>query len=84
MDQWQKRLENEAVKVLTPAEHAAARQELERKGETERILTPKVRPHRQEPISQNPGQSIASSSKCPIDCPRLQRFGQPTWRAEER
>ena len=40
-DQWQKWLENEAIKVLTPAESAAARQELQRKGESERILTPK-------------------------------------------
>ena len=40
-DQWKKWLENEAVMVLGPDESRAVEQELERKGELERIMNPR-------------------------------------------
>eukprot|EP00438_Fugacium_kawagutii_P022912 Skav224174 [mRNA] locus=scaffold2007:411362:424288:+ [translate_table: standard] len=40
-DQWAKWVENNAVKILTPEESRAVYQELQRKGEMERILQPR-------------------------------------------
>ena len=40
-DQWNKWLENEAVTVLNPEESRAVEQELEMKGELERIMNPR-------------------------------------------